>query len=184
MHRDRVGIVGIIDLRKAIMKMKLVMSALVLLFSTQLVAGEAEKQEKLKALVSVMDMDAMVDTMYDQVEAMMQNVSVQMGVKPSEQPIFEKHHAKITGLLKSEMSWEKMEPMVIDIYSRNFTEQQIDDLLAFYQTETGQALIKKMPTVMQESMLIGQSMMQQSIPKIQAMAQELAQELQQARAQP
>lgn len=78
------------------MKMKLVMSALVLLFSTQLVAGEAEKQEKLKALVSLMDIDAMVDTMYDQVEAMMQNVSVQMGVKPSEQPIFEMHHAKIT----------------------------------------------------------------------------------------
>lgn len=74
--------------------------------------------------------------------------------------------------------------MVIDIYSRSFTEQQIDDLLVFYQTETGQALIKKMPTVMQESMLIGQSMMQQSIPKIQAMAQELAQELQQVRAQP
>lgn len=52
-----------------------------LIFSTSLYAAQTTKQQKIDELVEVMDMDAMVDSMYSQVEGMMQNMSVQMGVK-------------------------------------------------------------------------------------------------------
>ena len=75
-----------------------------LIFSTNLYAAQTTKQQKIDELVEVMNMDAMVDSMYSQVEGMMQNMSVQMGVKPNEQPILDKYYADMTKVLKTKMS--------------------------------------------------------------------------------
>lgn len=45
---------------------------------------------------------------------------------------------------------------VTPIYDRNFTEAELDDLLAFYGTSTGKKAIAVMPRLMQESMMSGQ----------------------------
>lgn len=44
----------------------------------------------------------------------------------------------------------------IPIYERNFTVEELNDLLAFYRTKSGQSFLKKMPKVMAESQIIGQ----------------------------
>jgi hypothetical protein len=50
---------------------------------------------------------------------------------------------------------ELMENMV-PIYDRNFTQEDINGLLAFYRSDLGQRVLAKMPVVTQESMLAGQ----------------------------
>ena len=72
-----------------------------LIFSGSVLADEATKQQKIDELINVMNMDAMVDSMYGQVEGMMKNMSAQMGVKPSEQAIFDKYYADMTNVLKT-----------------------------------------------------------------------------------
>ncbi len=141
------------------------------------------KQVVLNELVSVMKMESMIDATYQQVEAMLQSMPAQMGIKPSEQPMFESYYSKMVDVLKAEMNWAKMEPQVLAIYERNFSEQELKDILAFYKTESGQSLVEKMPAVMQDSMQISQSLVQQAMPQIQTLAQELAAELQASRGQ-
>ncbi len=51
---------------------------------------------------------------------------------------------------------EEMDALLVPIYERNFTDAEIDAMIAFYETPEGQSMIAKMPTVMQESMLSGQ----------------------------
>ncbi|MBH0027575.1 DUF2059 domain-containing protein [Pseudoalteromonas sp. SWN29] len=148
-----------------------------LIFSSSLYADEATKQQKIDELINVMNMDAMVDSMYGQVEGMMKGMSDQMGVKPSEQPTFDKYYADMTAVLKTQMSWAKMQPMMVNVYDKHFNEQEIADMLAFYKTDTGQKILAKMPVVMQESMQMSQSLMQDAMPKIQALAQQLSDEL-------
>ncbi|MCQ8890052.1 DUF2059 domain-containing protein [Pseudoalteromonas carrageenovora] len=154
-----------------------------LIFSSSLYAEQNTKQQKIDELINVMNMDAMVDSMYGQVEGMMKNMSAQMGVKPSEQAIFDKYYADMTNVLKSEMSWEKMQPMMVNVYDKHFKEQEIADMLAFYKTETGQKILKKMPIVMQESMQMSQSLIQDAMPKIQDIAGKLSEELKASREQ-
>jgi len=154
-----------------------------LIFSTNLYAAQTAKQQKIDELVEVMNMDAMVDSMYAQVEGMMQNMSVQMGVKPDEKAIFDKYYADMTEVLKTKMSWQKMQPMMINLYDKQFTEQEISDMLAFYKTESGQAILKKMPQVMQESMQMSQALVQDAMPEIQAIAGELGEALKQSRSE-
>lgn len=154
-----------------------------LIFSSSLYAEQNTKQQKIDELINVMNMDAMVDSMYGQVEGMMKNMSAQMGVKPSEQAIFDKYYADMTNVLKSEMSWEKMQPMMVNVYDKHFKEQEIADMLAFYKTETGQKILKKMPVVMQESMQMSQSLIQDAMPRIQDIAGKLSEELKASREQ-
>ncbi|ATC87181.1 MULTISPECIES: DUF2059 domain-containing protein [Pseudoalteromonas] len=154
-----------------------------LIFSSSLYAEQNTKQQKIDELISVMNLDSMVDSMYGQVEGMMKGMSDQMGVKPSEQAIFDKYYSDMTTVLKTEMSWAKMQPMMISVYDKHFSEQEIADMLAFYKTDTGQKILEKMPVVMQESMQMSQSLMKDAMPKIQTLAQQLSDELEQSRSE-
>lgn len=152
-----------------------------LLLSTSLHASEETKQQKLVELLSVMEMDSMVDAMYSQMEVMLQNMSTEMGVQPSEQAIYDEHYSKMMAIISEEISWEKMKPGAMAMYSNNFTEAEIADMLDFYKTTTGKAILRKMPAVMQESMQLGQTLAQNAIPKIQVVAKQLADDLKASR---
>jgi hypothetical protein len=157
--------------------MKKVIVVLCLFIFTSGVAHSATKQEKLTELLSVMNMDAMVDTMYGQMETMMKNMSTQLKVTEDEQEIFNTYYASMTTVMRQEMSWAKMKPMIVKIYDKNFNEQEISEMLAFYKTDTGKSILAKLPKVTQESMVEGQLMAQAMMPKIQQMAEELSQAL-------
>lgn len=161
-----------------------IQTLLALVFLSVSITGNAQtdaKQAKLNELVKVMNMDSMVETMYVQMEAMMRNMSTQLGVQPSEQAMFDKYYKRMSEVMKEDMSWEKMKPGIVDIYTRNFSEEEIDDMLTFYKSETGKSLLQKMPSVMQESMQMSQSLMQTTVPKMQQIAQELRKELEESR---
>lgn len=67
-----------------------------------------------------------------------------------------------TALIKRTISWQRMEPFYIQVYQQSFTQKEVNDMTAFYKTDAGQAIVNKMPVVMQHIM---QNVMQ-SIRKI------------------
>ncbi|HVW60539.1 MAG TPA: DUF2059 domain-containing protein [Puia sp.] len=56
--------------------------------------------------------------------------------------------------------------MVIPVYDRNFTDEEIDGMLAFYSSSVGQKVLAKLPVVLQESMEAGKSWGQELSQKI------------------
>jgi len=50
-------------------------------------------------------------------------------------------------LIDSSLGWAAMKTAVIDLYSKAFTEEQLDAILAFYKTPAGAALLEKMPQI-------------------------------------
>jgi hypothetical protein len=71
------------------------------------------------------------------------------------------------GVLREEMTWEKLEPSFIGIYQKVLTQKEVDGMIAFYKTEAGIAVIEKMPQVMQLSMELVMELMQKISPRIQ-----------------
>ena len=53
------------------------------------------------------------------------------------------------------VDYNELVQKLVPVYSKHFTEQEIVDLLNFYNTSTGEKMIEKMPTVLQESMEVG-----------------------------
>lgn len=143
--------------------------------------AQDSKRESIEELLEVSKVDTMMDAMYAQVQQAFTGVGDQLGVEPDEQPIFDAYMNRLFSAMKEDMSWEKMKEPVIQIYMKHYTEKEVQDMLAFYRSETGQAMIEKMPAVMSDSMLISQSMMQNFIPKIGLYAEELQNDLEEHR---
>ncbi len=55
------------------------------------------------------------------------------------------------------------------IYQKSFTQQEVDGMIGFYKTSSGQALINKMPVVLQNTL---NEMQQMMAPMMQRMRQD------------
>ena len=144
-------------------------------------SADESKRESVEKLLVLINADSMIDTVYSQMDQVMQRMGQQLGVKPSEQEIFDKFISKMVSMMKSEMNWAKMKEPMIKIYLKHYSEKEIQDMIAFYKSDSGQSMIRKLPAVMRDSMLLSQKMVKGFIPKLKKMSKELEEELAAAR---
>ena len=163
--------------------MKKVVVGILCLFVHLPVYADSSKREKVEELMEVTQVESMMVSMYQQMDQMFVGMGQQLGIKPSEEDIFDNFMLKISEVMKTEMSWQKMEGPMIDLYLKIYTEKEIDDMLIFYRSETGRSMIEKMPAVLSESVIISQEMMQSFMPKVMEFSQEMEEELYARRSQ-
>ena len=134
-------------------------------------ASEASVHE----LLEVTRARQMLQQVYGQMESMYAGSMQQAlgdDVTPETQARMQRFSARMTALMKQEMGWDVMAPMYVDIYSKSFSEDEIQGMLAFYRTPAGQAVIEKMPLVMQNTMQAVQQRMGAMMPAMQKMIAE------------
>ncbi|WP_444913558.1 DUF2059 domain-containing protein [Microbulbifer sp. TRSA007] len=148
---------------------KLLLGVVLSIFSSGVLA-ENSKRESVEELLEASNAEAMVDTIYAQMDQMFVGMSGQLGVKPSERELFDQHMKKVVALMKDEMNWEKIKEPMIDVYLKHYSEEEVQDMLAFFRTETGQSMLVKMPAVMNDSMAISQQMVQSFMPKLRELS--------------
>lgn len=152
---------------------KLVIGALLLATQFSVNANDSDVEK----LLTLMDVDQSVDVIYDNMDKMLLGLKHQLNIEQSEMPLFEAHQAKLQTLMKAELSWEKMKAPMIVLYEQNYSAEEIKAMLAFYESPVGQSIIAKMPQVAAASMDITQTLMRDTMPKIQALSQEFNQQL-------
>jgi len=158
--------------------MKNLLFTIVLICTPQLSFGEEQAERaSIEELLQVSNVESMVDAMYSQMDLMLQQMSSQLQIEESERPIMDKFMSKVTDLIQQEVSWEQMKDPIFDIYRKHFSEKEVLDLTAFYKTESGQAMVEKMPNLMQDSMQVSQGMIESVLPKVMELAEEFQQEI-------
>jgi hypothetical protein len=153
---------------------------ILLLSSTAAMAAPAS-ENSVKEFLAVTEAQKLVAGMLTQIDAMMNN-TVQQALKgktpnPNEQKAISNMKNKMDALFREELAWEKLEPMYLRLYRETFTDEEVAGMLSFYKTPAGQALINKMPLLMQKTMLEVQTMLSGERPKIQKIQQEFIAEL-------
>src|SRR5258706_1530959 len=61
---------------------------------------------------------------------------------------------------------DEMVDALIPIYQRHLTEADLDTVIAFYKSPTGQKFLKERPAMMAEGMQVGQDIMLKKLPDI------------------
>lgn len=73
------------------------------------------------------------------------------------------------GLLETfvakQMAWDDLKGDVIKLYTDAFTEQELLDIISFYESPTGQKTILTMPFLMQEGAQLGQKRIEANLPQ-------------------
>ena len=145
------------------------------------VANTAQR-DTVEALLIASGADSALDAVYAQFDGMFANMAEQFKIEESERASFNKHMQKVNLMLQEEMNWDTLKEPMIDLYLAYYTEQELQDMLAFYQSETGQSVVKKMPEVMAASMQVTQQLMKDVYPKIMQRSKAYGEELKKQRA--
>ncbi len=71
-------------------------------------------------------------------------------------------------MIDQETSWDKVKEYYIDAYAETFSEKEMKDMIAFYNTPSGKALVQKTPEISRKLGTMMEKIMGQLKPKIQA----------------
>ena len=142
-------------------------------------ADNPPSEASIKQLLEAGQAHKLVDTMSTQMLGYMKQIMQQATQGERVTPEIQKHidsfEAEMAAALREVLDWDKLEPMYVRVYQKSFTQGEVDGLTAFYKTPIGQALLTKMPAVMQNTLNEMQQMMQ---PMMQRMQQHVVAEIQ------
>lgn len=140
----------------------------------------APTDESILELLRLTRAESMMDSVNASMEQMMRSAmgNAVKGEKlsPSQQKVLDQLPARFAALLREESNWATMQPDMVAIYRDSFSQDEIDAQVAFYRSPGGQAVIAKMPVVMQKSMEMSERQMQRLMPKMQTLIKELTAE--------
>ena len=142
-------------------------------------------EETIQRLLTVTRVESMIDSIYASMDEILLQTVRQSNpgarLTPAQQRVLDGVMRKTMALLREEISWAKMRPMYIQIYRETFTQEELEGMIAFYESPAGQAFVVKMPTVIQKSMAYSQAQMQAFMPKVKSIMEEAAAEAKAAR---
>ncbi len=123
-------------------------------------------EESAEAAVERLFELAGVESVLDQSMAQMMDIQIQAN------PQLEPFKATIMKFLRKYVSYESIKPEMVKLYTDNFTAAEITEIVAFYETPTGQKAMRKMPELMQQGSLIGLRRVQENTAELQDMLME------------
>ncbi|MFZ6871500.1 DUF2059 domain-containing protein [Undibacterium sp. Di27W] len=158
----------------------------ILLFVTLLASASAyaEKptQASVKELLVLTNSQQMLKSIEAQMDGMMKSVMTKAlkdkGVTAEQQAIMDKFRDKVILIHREEMTWEKLEPVFIEIYSNSLTQEDVDGISAFYKSPAGKSFVSKMPGMMQQSMSAMQQKMAPMMDKILSASKVMEEDMQ------
>ncbi|MDO5625902.1 MAG: DUF2059 domain-containing protein [Pseudomonadota bacterium] len=161
------------------MKLKTKLTLVVALLMPLAATAAPPSDASIEELMRITKAEATADATKAQLEPMMRSMMADMKrgdkLTPEQQRAFEQFPAKFADLMREEMGWAKMKPQMVELYREVFTQEEVDGQIAFYSSPTGQAVIAKMPLLVQKSMVMTERQMQAVMPRLQAaMEQALA----------
>lgn len=146
-------------------------------------ASKADVQRYLDAMHSRDMMTKMVEAMSKPMHKMVHEQFLKDQDKLP--PDFEARMNKIMDDMYREMPWDEMLQAMIPAYQKHLTKGDVNHLVAFYSSPTGQKMLREMPQMMSEAMEAIMPIMREQMGKIQdRVQQEVAEMLKNSEKQP
>jgi hypothetical protein len=142
-------------MRRSILTGFAVLCLLALPVHAQEAAAPPTKEQDIRRLLELMGSADLARQMVDQMFAEFQSSLPEMPAKFWEES-------------KAEMNPQAFVDLAVPIYDKHFTQPEIRELIAFYETPIGRKLTQKLPAITQESMAAGMKWGEEIAQKVMA----------------
>lgn len=164
---------------------RFIVCILALFISFQSLAAEsAPTDESIKNLLDAMNAKQMLEKIRSQnASSVKASILAQLGGKqlnPQQEKVLNATSEKISNIMAEVMTWENFQSIYTSLYKKNFTQEEVNALTAFYKTPTGKSAMNKMPAVTQQIILESQKLLVPVQERIQQAAQDGAAEFRKA----
>ncbi len=147
-------------------------------------AAEPDGRKLAEELLTLTNTEKTLAGMRAQIGQMMTAQLKSMDVPADLRDTQAKFQQRILDVVFDELSFEKMKPDYIDVYSSTFTTDELSGLVAFYKSPAGRAFADKLPTLTQRLMEVSQSRIQALGPRIKKMTEDFVAEVKSGTKQP
>ena len=150
------------------------------LLATSPARAEPASTSSVETLLALTKAERLLDAVYASMESSigqgMRAATAGRSVTPEQQRVLDAAPARMAAVMRSELRWEVLKPLIVKVYVDTFDQDEVDGLNAFFRTPVGQRFADKQPLVAQRSAVAMQSVMAALIPRMQAAMQSLLQE--------
>ncbi|MBU2158350.1 MAG: DUF2059 domain-containing protein [Gammaproteobacteria bacterium] len=121
--------------------------------------------------------DKLAVPVYAQVQQMFAQRFVESNAPQSEKAVLETYQAQANAALEQSVGWDKLKPDMVKLYTSNFDEQEMKDLIRFYESPLGKKVLEKMPTLTAQSAQLTQGKLEAAVPKVNQLLAEMTTKL-------
>jgi hypothetical protein len=143
-------------------------------------ADDASKRTKAEQLVAMEHLETNIKRASENLATHMDEIADHMaGADPTEdqKAKIEDFKKQIAKSIDTNFAWTAIKPKVIDLFASNFTEEQLDAIIGFYETPAGAALLEKLPEINAQFSQIGTSALTNMSAEMQKSLKDLQQGL-------
>ena len=159
-------------------RLRVYCSALLLLVSAPLLAEpQASHAAEARRFLELTRVDRLAVPAYGQVQQMFAQRFAQAGGKAEQKPLLERYQAQANAALDRVVGWDQLGPDLVALYSDAFTEAELKQLIAFYQTPLGSKLLEQMPQLMAISAQRTQERLRAAAPEVDRLLGQMSAEL-------
>lgn len=134
--------------------------------------ANAASAEKVEELLEVMD----IKSNLEQMQAMMVGIfdesfraqAEKRGLTAAQTERLSASNESLKRSFVDIFTWEKLGPRYSALYQELLTDAEVDGALAYYRSPEGASMRAKTPLLMERGMRMGQELMMESMPKLQA----------------
>ena len=145
--------------------------------SGQVLAATASHNAAAEKFLTLANADKLGTPVYMQVQHMFAQRFAQTKAPASKQAVLESYQAKANAALDNAIGWNKLKPKMVDLYTQTFTEQELKDLVKFYESPLGKKVLREMPKVTQQSAQLTQQSLEPAVPVVNKLLEDMTKEL-------
>lgn len=120
-----------------------------------------------------MDMERTLNAAFDQVSQIAEGMAAQAGVRPRDREAFDSYMKRVNEVMREEASWAQLKEPMVQIYTKHYTEAEVQGLVSFYESPLGRSMVARTPAVMHDTTAVTQAMMKRVLPRLAELARQL-----------
>lgn len=151
-------------------------AALLLSLPSFLQAAEPAHVAAAERFLQLAHADQLATPVYAQVQqAFAQRFAEDGGA--GREALLESYQAKANAVLDSRISWMQLKPQMLALYTDTFSQQELEELIRFYQSPLGAKVLQKMPMLSAESARVTQERVLEVAPEVNRLLNQMSAEL-------
>lgn len=131
-----------------------------LLLATGPVHAMADDASHQAAVTRLFELTAMQQKIEESVDSV-------LALQLAQNPALREHESVVREFLERHIGWSSMKDALTDMYLKEFTEQELDEMNAFYASSTGRKVIERLPVLVQMRNQLASMRLQKNIGELE-----------------
>ncbi|MCW8157565.1 DUF2059 domain-containing protein [Stutzerimonas stutzeri] len=145
--------------------------------SSSALADSASHAGSAERFLQLANADRLAVPVYAQVQQMFAQRFAEAQAPDSKKAMLERYQAQANTALDKAIGWDKLKPDLVALYTSQFSETELNQLIDFYQSPLGKKMLTKLPELNARSAQITQTKLEGAVPEVNKLLADMTAEL-------